>query len=126
MYHDLLAKTKNAVRAKKESFMTAYSGFDFDIGKVLADKGYLGDIQKKIVGGKSFLEVKMAYKKGKPTLNDFRIISRPSRHIYAGYRDARRVKQGHGIGVFSTSAGIMTDGELRKKKVGGEYLFEIW
>jgi small subunit ribosomal protein S8 len=59
-------------------------------------------------------------------LNDFKIISKPSRHFYADYRSIRRVKQGLGIGVFSTSKGIMTDRQAQKSKTGGEYLFEIW
>jgi small subunit ribosomal protein S8 len=59
-------------------------------------------------------------------VNDFKIVSKPSRHFYMDYRSLRKVKSGHGVAVLSTSKGIMTDKEARKQKVGGEYLFEIW
>lgn len=126
MYYDLLAKIKNAVRVKKESFLTAFSNFDFEIAKILVEQKYLKDVQKKTIGNKNFLEITPNYKNKAPVVTDFKIISRPSRHIYASCRDIRRVRQGYGIGVFSTSQGIMTDRDTRRKKIGGEYLFEIW
>ena len=53
-------------------------------------------------------------------------MSKPSRHLYAGYGDLKSVKQNTGIAVLSTSQGIMSNKEARRKKLGGEYLFEIW
>jgi ribosomal protein S8 len=85
MYYDLLAKTKNAVRVKKESFLTPFSNLDFEVAKLLADRHYLKEVEKKMIGSKKFLEIRPAYKNGKPSLNDFRIISKPSRHIYASF-----------------------------------------
>ena len=59
-------------------------------------------------------------------MNDFKIISRPSRHLYVKNGRVKSVKQGYGIGVFSTNEGVLNNRDARKKKVGGEYLFEIW
>ncbi len=126
MYYDLLAKIKNAVRVKKESFLTSFSQFDFEVAKTLVTNRYLKDVQKKTIGNKKFLEIKPNYRNNVPTINDFKIVSKPSRHLYVSYRRTRPVKQGYGLGIISTSSGIMTDRELRKKKIGGEYLFEIW
>ncbi len=126
MYTDLLAKIKNAAQAKKDNFSTAFSTMDLEIAELLVERGYLKDIQKKNVGNKKFLEIRINYRNGTPVVNGFKIISRPSRHTYIGYRDIKPVKQGYGLGVFSTPSGILTDRETRKKKIGGEYLFEIW
>ncbi len=126
MYYDLLAKIKNAGLVKKEGFTTSYSNFDFEVAKLLVSRHYLKDAQKKVVGAKKFLEIKMSYKKGEPAMSDFRIISRPSRHMYVRNGAVKQVKQGYGMGVFSTNQGIMDNREARSKKVGGEYLFEIW
>ena len=126
MYYDLLAKIKNAGLAKKESFVTSFSGFDFEVAKVLVAFKFIKEAQKKTVGSKKFLEVKLNYKNNLPVMNDFKIISRPSRHIYIKNGDVRRVNQGYGIGVLSTTNGILPDRDVRKKKVGGEYLFEVW
>lgn len=126
MHYDLLAKIKNAILVKKGSFLTAFSNFDFEIAKILVERKYLKDVQKKTINNKKFLEVTPNYKNKLPVITDFKIISRPSRHIYMSCRDIRRVKQGYGMGVFSTSQGIVTDRDARRKKIGGEYLFEIW
>lgn len=126
MYYDLLAKMKNAVRAKKESFTAPFSNFDSNVAAVLVAGKYLKDAQKKTVGSKKFLEIKPAYKNKVAAVNDFKIISKPSRRIYATYRDIKPVKQGYGLGVLSTSKGVISDREARKKKIGGEYLFQIW
>ncbi len=126
MYYSLLAKIKNAQMAKKESFQTSFSEFDSMVARILVEAGYLKSAEKKNVGKKSVLEVRLRYKNGRGAVSNFKIISKPSRRMYAGYRDIRLVRQGYGIGILSTPLGVMTIKEARKKKVGGEYLFEIW
>ncbi len=112
--------------AKKESLQTRFSKFDFAVAKILAEAGYVKDVQKRNIGKKSFLELKLKYAGRDPAMTDFRIMSKPSRHLYMHHQDLRSVKQGYGIAVLSTSSGIMSGNEARKKKVGGEYLFEVW
>jgi small subunit ribosomal protein S8 len=126
MYYDLLAKIKNAGLVKKEGFTTSFSNFDFEVAKLLVSRHYLKDVQKKTVGAKKFLEVRLNYKNNSSAMENFKIISRPSRHMYAKKEDIKRVRQGYGMGVFSTTNGILSDSDARKKKVGGEYLFQIW
>ena len=126
MYYDLLAKIKNAGLVKKEGFTTSFSNFDFEVAKLLVARHYLKDAQKKTVGSKKFLEIKLNYRNGESTMGDFKIISRPSRHMYVKTEDVKRVRQGYGMGVLSTTNGVMSDGDAKKKKVGGEYLFQIW
>lgn len=126
MYYDLLAKIKNAGRVKKEGFTTSFSNFDLEVAKLLVARHYLKDAQKKTVGAKKFLEVKLNYKNGSPAMENFKIISRPSRHMYVKTEEIKRVRQGYGMGVISTTNGILSDGDAKKKKVGGEYLFQIW
>jgi small subunit ribosomal protein S8 len=123
MYYQLLSQLKNAQAARKDKMTVPFSNMDYAVLKSLAEGGYIKSVEKETVGKKNFLVVKLA-KKG--TINDFKLVSKPSRHFYADYRSLRRVKQGHGLAVLTTSKGIMTDREARKQKVGGEYLFEIW
>lgn len=123
MYYRLLPEIKNAINARKNQITVPFSKMDAAILKSLVGVGYLKSVEKETVGRKNYLVAKLA-KKG--TFNDFKLMSRPSRHFYLDYRTLRPVKQGHGVGVLSTSKGIMTDKEARKNKIGGEYLFEIW
>ncbi len=122
MYYDLLPKIKNAAASKMGQTLTSFSKMDFAVAKILLDAGYLKDVQKKTVGKKNFLEIKLSNKK----INGFKLISKPSKHVYASREKIMPVKNNYGLGVFSTSKGIMSNKEARKNKVGGEYLFEIW
>lgn len=126
MYYDLLPRIKNAGAAQKESFTAPYSNLDLAVAQILVDAGYLKSAEKRVVGKKSFLEVVMKYYKKKAAMTDFRLISKPSRHIYSSYRELRSVRQNYGFAVLSTPKGVMTNKDAKKQKVGGEYLFEIW
>lgn len=59
-------------------------------------------------------------------MRDFKLISKPSRYIYKSYKDLKPVKAGYGIGIISTSKGLMTVSDAIKNKIGGTYLLEIW
>ncbi len=124
MYYNILSELKNAVRARKERVTFPYSKMDFAVLQALKDGGYVKSAEKEMVGRKSVIAVKLPARD--KALNDFKLISKPSRHFYADYRSIRSVKQGHGLSVFSTSKGIMTGKQAQKAKVGGEYLFEVW
>jgi small subunit ribosomal protein S8 len=126
MYYDLLPRIKNAGRAQKDTLLAPYSNLDLAVGQVLVKTGYLKSAEKRVVGKKNYIEIGLKYKDKKPMMTDFRLLSKPSRHTYSGYRDLRPVRQHYGLAVLSTPQGIMTNKEAKKQKVGGEYLFEIW
>lgn len=126
MYYNLLTRIKNAARAEKEALTVPFSNFDYDIAKVLVKEGFLKSVDKRVAGKKNFLDIEVAYKGKLPVLTDFRLVSKPSRHIYFGYRDIKPVRQQFGVAVLSTPKGVMTSRTARKEKMGGEYLFEIW
>ena len=109
--------------ARKDRVTFPYSKMDHAVLTSLVGAKYIKSVDKEAVGKKSILVVKLGKSGG---VTDFKLISKPSRHSYVDYRSLRPVKQGHGIGVLSTSRGIMTTKEARKQKVGGEYLFEVW
>ena len=127
MYYDLLSKIKNAVMARKDKMVVPFSRMDFAIANVLVAAGFLKSVEKETTGKKSLMIIRVGVKsKVAPKMSDFRVMSKPSRHVYKDYRSLRPVRQGYGLGVLSTPKGIMTEQEARKAKVGGEYLFEIW
>ena len=127
MYYDLLVKIRNAEQARRKFLRIPYSRMDFAIAKILIEAAYLKDAKKRVVGKKSFLDIELP-----PEYNDYKVIenfkfvSKPSRRVYVGYRSIRPARQGYGLAVVSTSSGVMTSREAKKRKLGGEYLFEIW
>jgi small subunit ribosomal protein S8 len=52
--------------------------------------------------------------------------SKPGRRVYQGYKEVRKVLDGLGIAILSTSRGVMSDREAKRQKVGGEILCTVW
>ena len=125
MYYDLLAQIRNNEAGTKENFSVPFSKMDLSVCKILAENGYIKDAKEKTIGRKKFIDIRLLGR-GKRAVNGFKIISKPSRHLYFQSSELRAVKSGYGIGVLSTSKGIMTQKDAKKIKVGGEYLFQVW
>jgi small subunit ribosomal protein S8 len=126
MYYHLLSRIKNGQQARLDSIQAPFSKYDFAVAKTLEQAGYVANVQKRVVGKRTMLELELKYKNNLPAITDFRIVSKPSRRLYTSYSELKPVKQNFGISVLSTSAGIMSNREARRKKVGGEHLFQIW
>ncbi len=126
MYYDLLVKIKNAASARKKLVRVPYANLDFAVAKILASRGYLKDVKRKVIDKKGFMEIELLSPQSEGVIRGVKFVSKPSRRVYVGYRDLKPVRQGRGLAVISTSKGVMTNGEARKSKLGGEYLFEVW
>lgn len=126
MYLNLLAQIKNAQAVKKESIKVPFSNMDFNVAETLVRHGYLDAVQKKGRLPKRVIEIKLKYHDNAGAINGVKLISKPSRRLYSGNQSLRPVKHGYGLGLISTSKGVITYEEARKQKVGGQLLFEIW
>lgn len=123
----MLARLKNARLAGHDTCQFPFTKNDFEVAKVLAREGFVRDVQKKSFGKRQVIEAKLfPLTDTSSGFSDFKIISKPSRRLYYGYRQLYPVRQNFGIAVISTPSGIMTNSQARKQKVGGEYLFQIW
>ncbi len=126
MYTDLLTKIKNAQQVKKASLKVPYSAMDLAILEVLAKGGFIESVSKKGRMPKRILEIVLKYNDGQGAIEGTKFLSVPSLRRYAGYGNLRKVRQGYGTALISTSKGIMTIEEAKKAKIGGQLLFEIW
>ncbi|MBI4991919.1 MAG: 30S ribosomal protein S8 [Candidatus Harrisonbacteria bacterium] len=126
MYCDLLTKIKNAQAVKKESVKSPYSNMDFAIAELLVAHKFLDGAFKKGRMPKRIIDIKLKYNDGKGVVQGIRILSKPSRRLYAGYQELKSVRQGYGLLVLSTSKGIMDGKTAKRQKIGGQLLFEIW
>lgn len=127
MYLDLLTKIKNGQASRKESIKMPYSEMDFVIAELLAKHKFVEAAFKKGRMPKRVLDVKLKYdEEGKGAVQGVRVLSKPSRRLYAGYKDLRPIRQGYGMLAISTPKGITDGKSARKQKLGGQLLFEIW
>ncbi|MDD5547432.1 MAG: 30S ribosomal protein S8 [Candidatus Pacebacteria bacterium] len=118
-----LIRIKNAQAVKKETVKLNFSKMGMSILELLKKHGYL-DAVKNVT--KKNMEVKLKYKNGIGVIHGIKILSRPSRNLYIGYKEIRPVKQGFGLLVLSTPKGIIDGKTAKKSKMGGQILFEIW
>jgi len=63
---------------------------------------------------------------GEKVIRHIARYSKPGRRVYQGYKEVRRVLDGLGIAILSTSKGVLSDREAKKEKVGGEILCTVW
>ncbi len=98
--------------------------------KTLADKlqaiGYLESVVEDKSNDKKIIRVGLKYEKGQPEIQGIKRISKPGLRIYRGKSKIPYVLGGLGYAIISTSEGLLTDKEARKKQVGGEIICEVW
>lgn len=124
---DFIIRIKNAGLAKRKEVDLPYSNINRDIGKVLVKEGFLEEIKEEKDKNKKSLKATIRYERRSPVFSKVLVVSKPSLRIYKTAKTLADMERrgGHTI-LVSTSQGIMTSNQARKKGVGGEVLFEIW
>jgi small subunit ribosomal protein S8 len=122
---DMLARIRNANRALLPAVDMPHSRMKESIAGILKREGYIIDF---IVEGKipKILKLRLKYQGKKSTIDGLRRISTPGLRRYVGSTEIPRVRGGLGVAVLSTSEGVMTGTQARKKNLGGELLCYVW
>src|SRR5438477_9587437 len=122
---DMLTRIRNANRALLPNVELPHSKIKESIAGILKKEGYIADFA---VEGKmpKIMKLKLKYQGKKSVIEGLRRISTPGLRRYVGATDIPRVRAGLGVSVLSTSEGLMTGTQARKKNIGGELLCYIW
>jgi len=125
---DFLIQIKNGYMAQKESVSIPYSGIKEHIGRLLVKEQYLTDMNvvSRADSPVKDIVLTLRYVEGQPGVNEVVRVSKPGRRTYVDTRSIPNVLNGMGLVILSTSEGIMTGQEARKKGIGGEILCKIW
>jgi small subunit ribosomal protein S8 len=125
---DLLARIRNAQQVKHDQLEFPASRVKMDICRILKEQGYIEDYSLSTTDPiKQSMRVVLKYNdQGEPAIRRLRRVSRPGRRVYRGADELKPVLNGLGVGIVSTSSGLLTDGEARQNRVGGEVLCEVW
>ena len=126
---DLLARIRNASMARHELTRLPANKLKKNIALLLKAEGYVADVRQEEWGPKKHQTLTIVLKYGEDRTSAFqgiRRVSRPGRRVYVRHDQVPRVLSGLGISIISTSAGLMSDKEARRRKVGGELLCEVW
>ena len=122
---DMLTRIRNANRALLPVVEVPHSQVKESIADILKREGYITDFG---VEGKlpKTMKLKLKYQGKKSVIEGLRRISTPGLRRYVGATDIPRVRGGLGVSVVSTSEGVMTGNQARKKNIGGELICYIW
>lgn len=123
---DMIIRIKNALLARHTEVSIPHSKMKQAIATILETEGYIAGVEVKKDAAQPNLVVKLKYTGKVPAITDVRRLSTPGRRLYASSRNIPRALGGYGITIVSTSSGVMTDKDARKKNAGGELLCQIW
>jgi len=122
---DMLTRIRNAGAAQLPTVELPHSRIKESVAKVLLAQGYIaevavdGDVKKKI-------KLRLKFNGKKSVIEGLKRVSKPGLRRYVGATEIPRVRGGLGIAIVSTSEGLLTDSQARKKNLGGELLCYIW
>lgn len=122
---DLLCRLRNAARAQHTDVLIPHSRLKLSIAEVLKQEGYLTEVAVEGASRKQ-IRVKLRYAGKKSVIEGLRRLSSPGRRVYAKADSIPKVRGGLGVVVVSTSSGVVTDREARRKNLGGELLCSVW
>jgi small subunit ribosomal protein S8 len=124
---DMIARIRNAVRAKLLRVDIPASRLKAEIARILKDEGYISNFKLSEDGKQGLLRVYLKYGPGmERVITDLQRVSRPGCRIYCGKDQIPRVYGGLGINILSTSRGVMTGKTAAREGVGGEILCNVW
>jgi small subunit ribosomal protein S8 len=125
---DMLTRIRNATMARHQTTEVPSTKMTRSIAQVLQQEGFIAEFSEAGEGVKKHLVIALKYK-GKtrqPIINALQRVSKPGLRVYSNCRELPRVLGGIGIAIISTSSGIMTDRDARRRGLGGEVLCYIW
>lgn len=124
---DLLTRIRNAHMANHDRLDLPSSKLKLEICRILQEQGYIAGFTMIEQSPASVLRILLRYgKQGQPAIRHVARVSKPGRRVYRGADAIPPVLNGLGIGIISTSKGLLTDRQAREQRVGGEVLCEVW
>ena len=122
---DLLTRIRNAGAAQLPTVELPHSRIKESVAKILQAQGYVADVS---VEGetKKKIKIRLKFNGKKSVIEGLKRVSSPGLRRYIGATEIPRVRGGLGVAIVSTSEGLLTDQQARKKNLGGELLCYIW
>ena len=124
---DMLTRIRNANLALHDQVEMPGSRLKTDIARVLEDQGYIASYESTTDGTRSTLIVKLKYDQDRRrVISGITRVSKPGRRVYADKDSLPKVLGGMGVAIISTSQGLVTGHEAKRRGVGGEVLCTVW
>ncbi len=122
---DMLTQIRNASKVTKAEVLIPFSKVKEAIAGILVQEGYV-ERAERVDGPPAKLRLALKYSGRKPVITNLKRISKPGRRIYVSKDRLPWVLNNYGIAIISTSYGIMSNRQARKKRIGGEIICEVY
>ena len=124
---DMLTVIRNGCKARKKKVEVPASGFKREILRVLLEEKFISNFRYIEDNKQGRLRVYLRYTDDEASvISGIKRISTPGLRSYAGGKEVPRVQGGLGVAIITTSQGIMTDKEAKKRGIGGEIICHVW
>jgi small subunit ribosomal protein S8 len=124
---DMLTRIRNAVAVGHERVVMPASKQKEAIAKILVSEGFVD--RYEVTPGDPGAELMLVLRYGdrrRPAIVGVKRVSKPGHRVYRGSSDLKRVQGGLGVAIVSTSQGLLSDRDARRRKLGGEVVCEVW
>ena len=127
---DFLTRIRNGLQAQHDAVEAPSSSLSKEIARILKEQGYIEGFEvrppePRLAGERVRVELRYTEDR-KPVISGLRRVSRPGRRTYVDARHIPKVQGGMGTTIISTSQGVMTGHDARRKGIGGELVAEVW
>lgn len=129
---DMLTRIRNAQSAGHTSVSMPVSKLKCTIAEILEREGFIARFEKqRAEGAHETLCIWLKYTQVSPTqkspaIQEVTRVSKQGCRIYVKKNEIKKVKNGYGIAIVSTSQGVMTGSEAYRRGLGGEYICRVW
>ena len=124
---DMLTRIRNANIVRHETLEIPASNMKKEIAAILKTEGFVKNVEYIEDDKQGVIRVFMKYSnENERVITGLKRISKPGLRVYAKREELPRVLNGLGIALISTSEGVLTDKEARKRNLGGEVLAYVW
>ena len=124
---DMLTRIRNGNKANHSKVSLPSSNEKKAIAQILLDEGFITGFNVEEDGKQGILTIDLKYtENGERVISGLRRISKPGLRVYAQREELPKVLNGLGVALISTSEGVLTDKEARKRNIGGEVLAYVW
>lgn len=124
---DLLTRIRNGAHARLTTVEAPMSKIKIEILKCLQQEGYVKGFEISTETKFPSIKIHLQYDaKRRPVIKTIARVSKPGLRVYRANDELRPVRSGLATRILTTSQGVMTDREARKRKIGGEVLCEVY
>lgn len=123
---DMLTRVRNAIAVRKTEVKAPYSKIKHSVADLLKENNFIDSVNVEGEGVSKSIVIGINSTGTNARITEIQRISRPGRRLYASADKIPTIKQGRGIVILSTSKGLMTGGDAKKNRLGGELICKVY